>query len=292
MSESRKAPFHKAIKRAWDELGHLDIFIKICSRALHLSSKATKMIDLLQEGAELLNLEGMTEEEALAAKKEAIQIESFALKQAENGFPYLFNLGVVRLWSIIEAVVDEIVIDFMLRPNECKDKDLIYRLKGPLLEFSNGSMEQKAVFLAETLKDTVKARLKLGIGRFEPILEPIGLGGPVDPNLKEILFELSQIRNAIVHKSGIADKRIVEGCPWLNLKPGMMIKIKGQNFYSYLMAAYCYVGELRLRLHHHSGYEKPETLEDFLQNTKDFLKEIVLSGSHCLPGTSNKKIDG
>jgi uncharacterized protein YutE (UPF0331/DUF86 family) len=50
----------------------------------------------------------------------------------------------------------------------------------------------------------------LGCGRFESLLDTIGLGGSVEETVKRLFLELSQVRNIVVHKAGKADKRIVE----------------------------------------------------------------------------------
>lgn len=218
-----------------------------------------KIVKFLDDASSL-----MTEKDLMKAKKEARKIELFARKQKEDRFPYLYSLALVRLWGILEAMVDGIVVDFMKRPAQCKDKDFFYSIKGPLFEFATASPEQQADFLADRFKDAVQAALKLGVGRFEVILEPIGLGGGIDPDVRRVLFELSQVRNAIVHKSGVSDRRFIEACPWMNLKRGERIKPNGGDFHLYMLSAYYYALVLRLRTLQLSGCEKTQELKDLI----------------------------
>ncbi|MGO8760867.1 MAG: hypothetical protein ACLP2P_16005 [Desulfobaccales bacterium] len=267
---------HPAITRTRDELIHLEKFVDICVRALEQSTHAVQMVDICQRASKVLGDTPllMTEKELREAKKRASEVEVFSKKQKEDGFPYLYSLAVVRLWGILEAMVDDIVVDFMHRPDKCKDKDLLYSLKGPLLEFATASPEQQADFLTERLKDAVKAGLQPGVGRFEAMLEPIGLGGGIDHDVRRVLFELSQVRNAIVHKVALADRRFVEACPWLNLKRGGKLKVNGGDFHLYMLSALYYALELSLRTLQLSGYEPTEQRTKLLPEIASTISQL------------------
>ena len=77
--------------------------------------------------------------------------------------------------------------------------------------------------------------------------KPFGLSGPVDDNVRRDLFELNQIRNAWVHRSGFADRRLVESCPWLNLKVGDAIRIDHKTTERYYNSVMAYALELIVR---------------------------------------------
>jgi hypothetical protein len=276
MSKIEIPPPHPAISRANDELSRLEMFVNICVRALDRSAQAVKMIEVTQRLAKQANFSRhiMSEEKLAKVKEQAGEFEAFAREQKEDGFPFLFSLAVVRLWSILEALVDDLAVDFLRRPNECKDKDLIYSLKGPLLEFATAPPERQADFLTERLKDVVKAGLQPGVGRFEAILDPIGLGGGIDSDVRRVLFEISQVRNVIVHKAGITDQRFIEACSWLNLKSGAPLKVNAQDFHLYTISSYYYVVEIRYRIHQFLGYEKPQDIRELLNETGDIIRNL------------------
>jgi hypothetical protein len=266
-------PVHAAIRRATDEFAQLELFVEICYRALEESTQAVRKVELLEKSQELIkraekllgekigNSTFINNKALNKVREKAAKVEAFSQKQKCDGFTYLFSLAIVRLWGILEATIDDLAIDFLSKPDVCKEKNLIYNLKGPLLEFARASAEQQADYLCEKLKESVNARLKQGIGRFEAILEPIGLGGNIDDVARRILFELGQVRNIIIHKAALADRRFVESCPWLNIKAGMLLKINLHDFILYKVAAYYYLFLILIRTIELSGYKISENIK-------------------------------
>lgn len=53
----------------------------------------------------------------------------------------------------------------------------------------------------------------LGVARFETLLALVELSGAIDEEHRKGLFELQQVRNVIVHRAGIVDRRLREQCP-------------------------------------------------------------------------------
>lgn len=241
--------------RKRQDLAELELFANICIRALQQASKAVEGIELQLKIADALGepLPFESTEALEKAKEEAAKVAAFAVTQTSGGSPYLFSLCAVRLWALMEALVDELIVETMYDPTKCSDQDLLSRLKGPLVEFRAASAEEQAEFLAETLKQAVDAPLKLGVGRFEAVLAPVGLGGQVDESVRKALFELSQIRNVIVHKSGRADRRIIEACPWLALTRGGDVVVTDKLFGKFLSASYWYLLELAGRKDERDG---------------------------------------
>jgi hypothetical protein len=251
--------FRAVLLRKREELRELEHFASVCDNALHQATKAVRSVELQREIASHLGEPPPFENdgEFEKAKSHASAIAKFAEAEKSAGLPYLFGLCAVRLWALMEALVDELVVEAMRQPERCKDQAALSRLKGPLVEFRAASSDEQAEFLAETLKQSVDAALKLGVGRFEAILDPVGLGGPVDDSIRKSLFELSQIRNVIVHKGGKADRRLVDGCAWLGLQRGAIVRVGGAMFARYRLAAYWYLIELRGRVDERFGGHRP-----------------------------------
>ena len=67
------------------------------------------------------------------------------------------------------------------------------------------------------------------------------MSGSVEEHVKRTLFEMNQVRNVLVHKRGIADRRLVEACPWLNLSLGDSVKVDHKMFQRYDEAVQKYV---------------------------------------------------
>lgn len=241
--------------RKREEMRELELFVHVCENALRQATRAVKGVELQRDTAKFLGEPSpyASDEEFERAKSHASDIARFAEAEKSAGLPYLFGLCAVRLWALLEALIDELVVEAMRQPEKCKDQAALSKLKGPLMDFRNASPEEQAEFLAETLKQGVEASLKQGIGRFEAVLDPVGLGGAVDEIVRRALFELNQIRNVIVHKGGKADRRLVESCAWLGMQRGDAVRVSGSMFRRYQLAAYWYVVELRSRIDQHLG---------------------------------------
>jgi hypothetical protein len=97
-----------------------------------------------------------------------------------------------------------------------------------------------------------KSDLKQGCGRFEIILEAMGISGSIESELRRDLLELSQIRNVLVHRAGIVDKRFIEICPWLKMCIGDHIKVTNEAYCRYSIAVPRYIGTVIKRLKKYS----------------------------------------
>jgi len=189
-----------------------------------------------------------TEENYTDATKRAGRVETFANAEQKYDFPYVYGMAAIRLWSIIETMVDDLVAYLLRTRPECRQVDVVQKLEGPLVEFVSANDDDRAKYLANLLTEQVKARFKLGIGRFEAVLNQISLGGPVDTDVQRTILELSQIRHVLVHRLGKADERLVTNCPWLNLGPGQAVRITQKQFRRFYLAVFWYMLELDRRL--------------------------------------------
>ena len=188
-----------------------------------------------------------------SAKEYAAEAEAFARAEAERGFPYLFSLAAIKIWTLLECLVDDIVLECLKDLPRCTNIDLIRSLKGPLVEFINAAPDDQAEYLANELKLAVRANLSPGVGRFENVLNPVGMGGPVDDGVRRVLLEIGEVRNIFVHRNGIADRRFVNACPWLKVKLGEPVNLSHEDFHLYHIAATSYVIELDLRFGRRAG---------------------------------------
>ncbi|AZC62628.1 hypothetical protein [Pseudomonas chlororaphis] len=271
------------IHKKSEELRELELFAGVCRSALNQATRSVEAIDLRRRIAEVLNEKQDYESESQlnTAKQHALKVSEFAEGQRKDGLPYLHSLCAVRLWALTEAMVDELVVHSLLTPSECFDQALLSRLKGPLIEFRSASPDEQAEFLAETLKQLVDAPLKLGAGKFEALLAPVGLGGEIQEGVRRTLYELSQIRNIIVHKSGKADRRIVEACPWLNYKKGDTVHVTFKMFECYRLAVYWYIVAIRGRVDSRDGIKNVADLNEILQMIEGKLEFASTNTNRC-----------
>lgn len=252
-------------------------------RLLDFHSLATAGIGAARGGPELLRAlrDVQQSREGTASKDEwdkriedAENVYDAAKRHEDSGFSYLYELMLVKFWSILEAGIEEIAIECLKNPDDCKDSGVLRSFKGPLIEFASASTNQRAEFLFSELKVASRSALKIGVGVFEAILEPLGMAGPVDELTKRLLLELQQKRHVFVHRRGIADKRFVEACPFLGYKVGQPIAVDRASVWRLGIGVGLYNIELQKRSHVRAGLDAPDSLNMSRQTLLRGLEKI------------------
>lgn len=197
--------------------------------------------------------------ERLQREEEEQKLIKFADDQAEQDYPYLFSLVVVRLWSILEAAVDQTLLGALAKPAELPDSSAVEQLEGPLIAFADSDDDTRAELLLDLLRRDVKGA-SAGVTRHENLLHALGLGGPVTEPMRRILLELAEIRHCVVHRNGRADAKLIGFCPWLQLQVGDAVPADARRFWFHRTAVYWYLTEIGRRWAVWKGEENYETL--------------------------------
>lgn len=213
------------------------------------------------------HLEGMPKMIELAAKIEdatgnpnvrakllrSQKLAEMASRELATGFPLIHAQATVTLWGALEDLVRTFVAKWLQQVPSALLNPPLSTIKVSVGEYEKLSPEEKGVFLADALDRSVNGVLKRGIARFEALLEPLGLGGGVPDDVKKDLIELSQVRHVIAHRRGIADRRLLEVCPWLTVSPGSPLIVSNGDLNRYNVASMLYVIELMGRVGDHFG---------------------------------------
>ena len=230
---------YETLSSAVDAVNDLQFFVENCRRGMTAGETAVEYIELVREAKRVLHqLDPFPSTEIYErAKADALKIQNFAAAEVSSGFSYLHGLAAIRGGSILEVAVDDLAV-LVLRDRESWAKSqIIGKLKGPLVEFAAASVEAQAEFLAEELKSNTQAALKPGVGRFETLLNPIGLGGPVHDEVRKVLLELAEVRNLVAHRGGMIDRYFAEHCPWFGQTVGERLLISARQLGIYMQAA-------------------------------------------------------
>lgn len=167
------------------------------------------------------------------AQKEAV----LASNEVEKDFPVLHGFAVVALWSWMEHFVKGFVALWLAHRREALDVPAVQKLRVRLGEYLQLQKAEQAHFLVELLEQELASSLKRGATRFESLLQPFGLSFQLPDGCGETLFELQQIRNAIAHRNGRADRRLRSDCPWLKLKVNQPVLVSRKMLNTYSEAA-------------------------------------------------------
>lgn len=188
-------------------------------------------------------------EELLRAEKD----KELAQREVENDFPLLHEQATIALWSSLEALVRSFLAKWLANVPAAWQTDAVKKLKVKLGDYEALESSERCLWIVDLVDQEVSGPLRSGVIRFESLLQPFGLAGPVDEDCQKTLYELSQVRHALVHRSGIADKKFVDACPWIGAVPGSPLLVTHRMWRSYNEALAHYVLELIQRVRVHFG---------------------------------------
>jgi hypothetical protein len=224
-------------------------------RLLHMSMQGICGLRGIPQALEVLEEtrredDPVPEGDARARLKEARERAKFAEAEIERGFPLLHAHALIGLWASFEAAIEDVLVAFLMNQSEILQHEAFAKLRVPLCEFEMLEKDERMRFLISEFERNQGLSRKHGVDRFEVVLAPFGLSGAVDPEIKKKVREMHFIRNVLVHRAGIADRRLVQGCPWLGLQVGQSVIITHEAAVGYENALGKYLVKLihRLRL--------------------------------------------
>jgi hypothetical protein len=263
-----------------DELTELEAFTRLSSFALEFEARREEVEKKYNEKSDNNNeidSRSFTYNSPFLLDE---HITEFAKSQFNNGFTYVYEIATIRIWSVLEAAVDDLALYALHNIPTARNSEFLSKLKGPLLEFIALDVEQQAEYLLELIKSQANPTQKLGIGQFDIVLDNLNLGGVLDKTVRTTLFELSQVRNVLVHCNGKADKRLKKNCPWLNTEIGNRVVITPYHYYAYHCAALLYLDELTRRQLIVEGEENFLEEPEFQKAQANYLKRLKKYVSH------------
>jgi hypothetical protein len=223
---------------------------------LHLSMRGISMIRAVPKVIEALaQAEGHDGGEGRQRVQDAEREAELARREVSEGFPLLHAHTAIALWSALEAAVRLFMARWLQHHKPAMEVEVVQKLRVRICEYERLDGEDRFFYILDRLEQELSAPLKNGITKFESLLEPFGLAGPVDEDVRRDLFELSQVRNALVHRSGVADRRLVEACPWLQLKAGDQIHVRHEATQRYFASVMKYSIALIVRMGEHFGVD-------------------------------------
>jgi hypothetical protein len=221
-------------------LRRFSAYLKESDRLLHLSMRGISMLrampDVLEalapwneDSSEVTKLDkSVSDDETHPMKTEietAKEEAGFAEKEVTSGFPLLHAHTLVGLWSAVEASIEDMLVAILLNEPVALESPVFSKLRVSLAEFERfGRAERMRFLLSEILRLPGNGG-KQGADRFEVLLEPFGLSGPIEADVKKLMWEAHHLRNIIVHRAGFPDQRFITACPWVKVRPKEPVQI-------------------------------------------------------------------
>lgn len=176
-------------------------------------------------------------------------------EEVEKGFPFFYSMSAVAIWSAIEAFVEDQLSFCIEADPKLLEKEQIQRIKIPFAQYESMTPEERRYFVIDSVERDIQSKYKQGVSQFESVLEVFGLGGEVDDIARKTLLELCNVRNVLVHRDGVADKRLINTCPWLGLSIGQSVHVNTKMYVQYLNEAGIYCATVFARMVRHFGDE-------------------------------------
>jgi len=248
-------------QRFLDQSAELESLLNLSTRGIGLLRGIPKTIDVL---AKIKNESNTSEHQARMerAKKES----ELAQKEIENGFPLLHSQAAVTIWTFLEAAIRGNLCAWIKNLTDDHDIIELKKIKVNIYAYNQLSEYDRVLYLYDLYEKEVAVGELYGTKRFEKLLNPFGLSGPLTQKIKQDIFELAQIRNVIVHRGGIADYQLVQKLSNSKFKPGQTIKLSNEDIHRYFDSVHEYVVLLICRTGTKFGVDMSDNLNSILKS--------------------------
>lgn len=181
-------------------------------------------------------------ETAESRLKEAEKIAEWAHREIGSDFTLLHSHSLVLIWSAIETAVRDLCVASLRNVPELLDGEGFVTIRIPFAQFLALSDEDRLEAFLLELERTSTVQGKQGMKRLEALMKFVGLEGEMDdPRLPHEMHLLSQVRNLIVHRRGVVDRRFLEHCPDVGGIAGQRLLINRPFYVRLYLAAVHYL---------------------------------------------------
>jgi hypothetical protein len=251
-----------------DEIMDLQTFIEVAVSGFGMAAQSLKIHELMKTSP-VSPLSKLSAQQLVEERSKSEKLVDYAKREEKSGFSYIHELAITRLWSIVEAALDEVSLYCLKKHPQILESDYFKKIKAPIIEFLKLSKEDQLEHLLERFKNEVNSNLKIGMGQINSLMEPMGLTGSTPDQIARLILELQQIRHLLAHTNGKVDKRVLNRCPWIKFSMGEKLHITFSKFKQYHTAVFWLLLELDRRLRIKEGKEvqslQIELLSDFLE---------------------------
>lgn len=175
--------------------------------------------------------------------KEAEDDAGWVEAEAQRDHPILHARSSVALWSHLEVFSEDLAVAWLLNREDAWNAETIQDLKISVATFERLDRDERARHVISEVQKKEKSELKGGLAPITLVLEKLNIAPELGDNVRKALHELRQVRNAIMHRGGRADRRLREGCTDVPWAIGQRIMISEDLFWWYYQAALHFPGD-------------------------------------------------
>jgi hypothetical protein len=171
-------------------------------------------------------------------------LSNWAIGEIEAGFPRQSAHGAVSYWGAVEALVEDVFV-IRIQQNRAYLDGELGKTRLSIRDFELLEEDDLLRLVAEQASGV---RGRGAPGSFEALLDFVDLSGPVGERAGRDLRELEQVRNVIVHRNAVADRRLAEVGWMLDVEVGKEIEVTVEDELRYYRACEAYGETLERRL--------------------------------------------
>lgn len=245
------------------------------SRAMDQLIEQRDVVRLAEEGIAIITrmpgiMRGVartTGRETLLQGADDLEAGTIPLAKGEmdRDFYNLRSLAIIGTWSILENLVKDLVTAWIKHDRSVFKRDAFKKVSIPLPEYMSTSPAERASLIADLVEQRLSSSLRVGVGRFNSLLDAIGLHAALSNENEKSLLEMQQVRNVIAHRGGMIDRRLKAACPWVKQKIGQKVSISSDDYSRYWRAVHEFVLQILYSIGDSEGTDlrvEPTTLSD------------------------------
>jgi hypothetical protein len=260
------AKLQAALNEATFGLRELFTFVKFCESAISLSPLIVKIPQLIDH----LTMQGMPKMPAALTGKIREEAKAIELGEGQDDkhAAYLHGLAIVKACTLLETAVDDVALTLLSDRDYWASLDGLGKLRAnkvDLIGLLTMSHAQQTAYLLSEIRKEVGVSNQVGAGKYEAILNFVGLGGRIPDLAARALLELLETRHLLVHRRGFVDGKFVQRCPWRKAELGTALPLERIDFGVTLLSAMWYLLEMQQRasrLFTDCQFEQDETFVD------------------------------
>lgn len=180
---------------------------------------------------------------------DAQTMADIASREISNKLWRLNYLAIISLWSSMEALIKELMAEWILNVPASLAAPRLRDVKISPWDFESMDRRHRTYLIIDAIDRKLEASLKSGAGRFEALLSACELDGELPSKLRDVLYELSKVRNVLVHRHGRVDRHFKEACPWNATLLGDRIPLPPEMTSHYYIAGVAYSSIIAQRMH-------------------------------------------
>lgn len=213
--------------------------VRLSVRGMQMTQSLPKMMEVLRK-ADGRDLDA-------EMHRNAVTDAEFIEQERSSGFPVVHGQAILSLWSLLELTVKDLIAVWIKNKPDLLLAPPISNYKIKIGDYLAIDEDERCLFFVDVIERDLGAGVKNGINRFESLLEAVGLTGVTPDKMNQVFFEFGQVRNALAHRGGFVDKKLIDNCPWLDLKIGEAINPNLEMFQRYFCISASYTNLLICR---------------------------------------------